>query len=87
MIGAQFSKLLRGQSGRLELKINIGLEKGKFYALMGESGAGKTSILKMIAGLMRPDQGFIRYQEQIWYDDKSRIFVKPQKRKVVGRVC
>jgi molybdate transport system ATP-binding protein len=49
---------------------------------MGESGSGKTSILKIIAGLMRPDGGFISYHDHIWYDDKSKVFVKPQLRKV-----
>lgn len=82
MIEISFQKQLRGQSGRLDLNIDLKLEKGKFYALMGESGAGKTSVLKAIAGLVRPEKGFIRYQKEIWYDNNSGVFVKPQKRKV-----
>ncbi len=82
MIEVRFEKQLHGQSGRLDLNIDLNLEQGRFYAMMGESGAGKTSILKAIAGLVRPEKGFIRYQDEIWYDDKSGVFVKPQKRKV-----
>ncbi len=82
MIEVKFSKSLRGQSGRLQLDIDLHIEKGKFYALMGESGAGKTSVLKAIAGLVRPEKGFIRYQQEIWYDSNTGVFIKPQKRKV-----
>lgn len=82
MIEISFKKQLRGQSGRLDLDVNLNLEKGKFYALMGESGAGKSSILKAIAGLLKPEEGFIRYQDHIWYDSNTNVFVKPQLRKV-----
>ncbi len=39
----------------LSLKIN----KGEYFVLLGPSGAGKTVVLEMMAGLMRPDSGLI----------------------------
>src|SRR6266403_4605469 len=37
--------------------INLSIEKGEFVAIVGYSGAGKTTLISMIAGLLRPDVG------------------------------
>jgi len=37
--------------------INLSIEKGEFVAIVGYSGAGKTTLISMIAGLLRPDSG------------------------------
>lgn len=37
--------------------INLKIEKGEFVAIVGYSGAGKTTFISLIAGLLRPDQG------------------------------
>lgn len=39
--------------------VNFGVEKGQLAALLGPSGSRKTTILRMIAGLDRPDSGDI----------------------------
>ena len=39
--------------------VNFGIEKGKLIGLLGSSGSGKTTILRMIAGLENPDSGEI----------------------------
>jgi ABC-2 type transport system ATP-binding protein len=39
--------------------LDLAVRAGEFYALLGPNGAGKTTTLRMIAGLMRPDQGSI----------------------------
>jgi len=39
--------------------INLSIEKGEFVAIVGYSGAGKTTLISLIAGLLRPDSGAI----------------------------
>lgn len=49
-------------------------------AIFGPSGAGKTTLIKIIAGLMIPDAGFITIKNNIFFDDKQKINLKPQQR-------
>ncbi len=42
--------------------VSLGVDKGEVITLIGANGAGKTSILKAISGLVRPSEG------EIWYD-------------------
>ncbi|HTQ56608.1 MAG TPA: ABC transporter ATP-binding protein [Bryobacteraceae bacterium] len=50
--------------------------------LFGPSGAGKTSLLRAIAGLDRPDDGTIRCGGEVWYDGAGSVWIPPQKRRV-----
>ncbi len=49
-------------------------------ALFGPSGAGKTSILDMISGLLRPDRGLIVVAGEILFDSEKDINLPPEKR-------
>jgi ABC-type dipeptide/oligopeptide/nickel transport system ATPase subunit len=40
--------------------VSISLEQGDHLAIIGESGCGKTTVAKMIMGLIKPDKGFIK---------------------------
>ncbi len=44
--------------------INLQVAEGEFVAIIGFSGAGKTTLISMIAGLIPPDQGTIRLREK-----------------------
>lgn len=48
------------------------IESGSFTTLLGSSGCGKTTLLRMIAGLETPDSG------EIWFDDHC-VFAKEKK--------
>jgi len=56
--------------------INFSIDKGDYFVLLGKSGAGKTLILEMIAGLLFPDSG------KIVLNDKDITYSKIQSRKV-----
>lgn len=49
-------------------------------ALFGPSGSGKTTILRCLAGLERPDRGFIRFGDRTWFDADSSIHIPPPQR-------
>jgi nitrate/nitrite transport system ATP-binding protein len=53
-------------AGRTEVlrDINLSIEKGEFTAIVGYSGAGKTTLISMIAGLTSPDSGTITLDGQ-----------------------
>ncbi|MGB3468059.1 MAG: ATP-binding cassette domain-containing protein [Cyclobacteriaceae bacterium] len=80
MISVDVIKSLRSPSGTLELKVALEIQEGSLTTLYGESGAGKTSTLRMIAGLMRPDSGKIVVDGDTWFDASSGIDLPPQHR-------
>jgi molybdate transport system ATP-binding protein len=65
------------------LRVDLALEVGReTVALVGPSGAGKTTVLRSIAGLIRPDRGRIALGDSVWLDTKRRIDRPPELRSV-----
>jgi molybdate transport system ATP-binding protein len=56
--------------------------EGGVTALFGPSGTGKTSIINMIAGLMKPDRGRIVLDDDVLFDSAARIDVPAWKRRI-----
>jgi molybdate transport system ATP-binding protein len=67
------------RSFRLELELEVGAEA---VALVGPSGAGKTSVLRAVAGLLRPERGQVLLQHEVWLDTARGIDVPPEERSV-----
>ena len=66
------TKSYRGK--RAVSNLNVRLEEGKIYGLLGENGSGKTTWMKMMAGLAKPYQGEIFYNgHPLNYMDKNEI--------------
>ncbi|MBQ8800202.1 MAG: ABC transporter ATP-binding protein [Lachnospiraceae bacterium] len=54
--------------------MNLVLEDGKIYALLGPNGSGKTTFMKMVAGLVKPTSGSLQYNnENIGVESKKRV--------------
>jgi len=62
------------------LTVDFCAEIGKTTVLLGESGAGKTTVLRLLAGLLHPQKGHITLGERIFYDSERHIVVPPQER-------
>ena len=82
MISISITKKLWSSSGAMALQIQMDIEKGKLVTLYGKSGAGKTSILRILAGLLPSDDGVIRVNNQVWFDKERGINVHPRERKI-----
>lgn len=51
-------------------------------ALVGASGSGKSTLVSLLAGLLTPHEGEIRFREQTWGDGRARRFLAPERRRV-----
>ncbi len=63
----------------VELALELGAET---LALVGPSGAGKTTVLRAIAGLAQPASGRIAYGEEVWFDSERGIDLPADQRSV-----
>jgi len=79
MIDIDIKKKLHGCVGNMVLKINLSIKERDFVAVFGESGSGKTTFLRILAGLEKSD-GQIKVGNEIWQNGKK--FLPPQKRKI-----
>ena len=75
----QLKKRYQNELRSFELDIQL-QSQAKRLVLFGPSGAGKTQILKMIAGLIQPDDGLVQLNGEILLDTQSGIDQAPQKR-------
>jgi len=77
MLVAQLDK----QLGEFALKTSFASEGGA-TVLFGPSGAGKTSVINMIAGLLTPDHGRIVLNDEVLFDDKAGINIPASRRRI-----
>jgi len=58
--------------------VSFGVNQGEIFAVIGPNGAGKTSILNIISGFYRPEQG------QVLIEDRNVTAMSPDKRAALG---
>jgi molybdate transport system ATP-binding protein len=56
--------------------------EGRVTALFGRSGAGKTSLVNCLAGLIRPDRGRIVVDGHVLFDHRAGVCVPPHRRRI-----
>ncbi len=74
----RFTHPLRSFAATVELTV----ERGESVALVGPSGAGKTTVLRVIAGLLRPAHGLVTIDDEVVLDTARRIDLAPEFRRV-----
>ena len=57
-------------------QISLDIKNNEFFVIFGPAGAGKTSILNVIAGITDPDEG------DVYFDEKNMNYVEPKDRDV-----
>ena len=72
---------LAGPVGDIELDVALHAPQGECLALAGPSGAGKTTILRMIAGTQTPARGRVTCGDEIWLDRSRGIVLPPERRR------
>jgi molybdate transport system ATP-binding protein len=65
-----------------DLDISFTCTTENTLVLIGPSGGGKTTIIRMLAGLTTPDEGRVIFGDEVWFDSKERINISPQKRRL-----
>jgi molybdate transport system ATP-binding protein len=75
-------KELHSSEGKMILDVGFSVAQGSFTSIVGKSGAGKTTILRMLAGLVMPDKGSIYSGANSWYDSSTGKNCSPQDRNV-----
>jgi len=74
------SASLAARAGSLELDAALTAEPGRPVALIGANAAGKTTLLRCLAGLHRPDRGRIEVDGEVWFDSDRRVDRPPHRR-------
>lgn len=82
LIELRVSKKIHTNNGIEVLDVNLKIPKFGLVTFFGKSGVGKTTLLRIIAGLTQPDSGFITVGNEIWYDSAKKINIKPQQRNI-----
>lgn len=64
------------------LEVTLDIPAGQCLALVGPTGCGKTTTLRLIAGLEQPDSGHLTLGDQVLLDTEHRVNLSPQQRHV-----
>ncbi|WP_105611386.1 molybdenum ABC transporter ATP-binding protein ModC [Cronobacter malonaticus] len=78
MLELNFTQVL----GKHRLTVNETLPGSGITAVLGVSGAGKTSLINAISGLTRPQHGRIVLNDRVLSDTETDTFLPPEKRRV-----
>ena len=82
MLSIDLNKTFKTKQRNTVVSCRADFELGKTSAIYGRSGVGKSTILRIIAGLDEADNGKIRYKDEVWYDQTKKINLSLAARKV-----
>ena len=82
MLEVDIHKQLNSGKVPFALEAQLQIQGGEIVALMGPSGAGKTTVLQILAGLISADRGSVKLKGRIYQDTANQTFLKPQERQI-----
>lgn len=82
MIVVDVKKRIKTYNGFSEFRFKTSFAAASTTKLYGPSGVGKTTLLKIIAGLIIPEEGVITVNNEVWLDTYKKICLPPQKREL-----
>lgn len=80
LIDLAVKKRIHAAGGVQLLDLSLQVAEYEIVTLFGKSGVGKTTLLRMLAGLTHPDSGYIKVGDEYWFDSEKRINRKSQHR-------
>jgi len=81
-VGRALSADVRIRRGAATFSARLDVAAGDVALIVGPSGAGKTSVLRALAGLVRPEDGTIRCGDATWFDAHAGTDLRPRDRRV-----
>lgn len=82
MLDFHFHKQLHTANGLQAWQVQGQLPQGRILGVYGASGVGKTTLLRLLAGLDEPQAGHLKVQEEYWYNATQNVNWTPQQRQV-----
>ena len=68
--------------GSFHLKLDVSVPSSGVTALFGRSGAGKSSVVSLLAGLLKPDSGYVKVGDTVLFDSAAGLSVPPEQRRL-----
>ncbi|MGA9097916.1 MAG: ATP-binding cassette domain-containing protein [Methanotrichaceae archaeon] len=65
-----------------DLEVNLSVAEGEILMLVGDNGCGKTTLLNLIAGLLKPDEGIIALDGRPLFNSSLKIDVTSERRNI-----
>lgn len=76
-----FDIQIRHRQGAFDLDVDFSVPDG-LTVLFGRSGSGKSTVIRAVAGLLRPDYGHIRVGDHLLFDSKTKLDLPAHRRRV-----
>ncbi|MFT5573722.1 MAG: molybdate transport system ATP-binding protein [Cryomorphaceae bacterium] len=82
MIQFNIRKKFDSLENPIDLNFDASVEAGQIVAIHGASGVGKTTLLRMLAGLVKPDLGTLKVGNETWFDSTSKRNLETRHRSI-----
>ena len=82
MIQFNIQKAFKSLENPVKLNFNGSFDAGQIVAIHGASGVGKTTLLRMFAGLDEPDSGTLKIANETWFDSASKTNLATRDRSI-----